>query len=74
MASDRFGAIVRVKSLLAAGVNPAASVLFGVQVGGAIVPLEDLLSDKGVREIPGVRPPNSSAFARKLFDASFESL
>lgn len=74
MASDLLVAIVLVSSLLAAGVNPAASTLFGVQVGGAIDPLDDLLTGKGVREIPGVRPPNNSAFARRLFDASLDSL
>lgn len=57
---------------MAAGVRPAASALFGVHAGGAIEPF-DRPSTDGVL-IPGVFPPNNSAFALKLFDASFDSL
>jgi len=68
IASDRLVAMVLFKSLLAAGVNPpVASALLGVHVGGPIVPFNLVIV--GVREIPGVLPPNNSAFALKLLEA-----
>jgi hypothetical protein len=70
IASDRLDAIVLLKSLFAAGVKPPAS-LFGVQVGGPIEPLALFGVDLG---IPGVLPPNSSAFTLKLLEALEDSL
>jgi len=74
IASDLLEAIVLFNNLFAAGVRfPAASVLFGVHVGGPIFPR---VRSTDVREIPGVLPPppNRIAFARRLFEAFAESL
>lgn len=58
--------VVLCKSLCAAGVRlPEASDRLGVQDGGAIEPLDF---------VPGVLPPNISAFARKLFAALEDNL
>jgi hypothetical protein len=74
IASDLLAAIVLFNSLFAAGVRfPVASALFGVHVGGPILPR--VRSSDDVREIPGVLPPPSRiAFARRLFEAFAESL
>lgn len=69
--------VERSSSLLAAGVS-APSALRGVHDGGG---MEPFLADPAtilLRTLDGVRrpgiPPRSSAFARRLFDAVFESL
>jgi len=61
----------RSKSLFAAGVR-FPSVRLGVHVGG---PIDWFLLDPAAGvEIPGVLPCNSTAFARKLFDALADNL
>jgi hypothetical protein len=74
IASDLLEAIVLFNNLFAAGVRfPTVSVLFGVHVGGPIFPR--VRSNDDVRESPdGLPPPNSIAFARRLFEAFAESL
>lgn len=62
--------VVLSNNRLAAGVRfPAASDRLGVHDGGGIDPFRPGI---GVR--PGVRTPNSVAFARKLLEALLESL